>query len=82
MSLNSSFLSSAITGDGSVSNGKQGSSIFLTPAAPTVSGNGKPPLSTAPAKKRCHDHHEHSDDVSGSGKCHCTKRRYSFIFMS
>lgn len=76
-SNNSSFMSSAITGDGSVSNGKQGSSIFLTPPAPAVSG-GKPPLSSAPFKKRCHDHHhrEHSDDVSGSGsKCHCIKRR-------
>ncbi|KAF3447658.1 hypothetical protein FNV43_RR12845 [Rhamnella rubrinervis] len=79
VSSSSSFMSSAITGDGSVSNGKQGS-IFLTPA-PTVSG-GKPPLSTAPFKKRCHEHH-HSDDASGkfsgsgsgSGKCHCSKRR-------
>ncbi|XP_062097431.1 probable WRKY transcription factor 17 [Humulus lupulus] len=79
VSSSSSFMSSAITGDGSVSNGKQGS-IFLTPA-PTVS-IGKPPLSTAPFNKRCHDH-EHSGDVSGkksgyasgSGKCHCSKRR-------
>lgn len=70
-------MSSAITGDGSVSNGKQGSSIFLAPA---VSG-GKPPLSSGPYnKKRCHEH-DHSDDMSGkfsgstSGKCHCSKRR-------
>ncbi|KEH39749.1 putative transcription factor WRKY family [Medicago truncatula] len=70
----SSFMSSAITGDGSV-NGKQGSSIFLNPAAtPAISG-GKPPLSAVPSKKRCHDHGEHSDDVSGSNKCHCVKRR-------
>ncbi|XP_028781246.1 probable WRKY transcription factor 17 [Neltuma alba] len=75
VSSNSSFMSSAITGDGSVSNGKQGTSIFLAPAAPTASGNGKPPLSTVPTKKRCHDHREHSDDLSGSSKCHCTKRR-------
>ncbi|KAI4337429.1 hypothetical protein L6164_015848 [Bauhinia variegata] len=78
VSSNSSFMSSAITGDGSVSNGKQGSSIFLTPAAPTVSG-GKPPLSAPSFKKRCHDHREHSDDLSGkqsgSSKCHCIKRR-------
>ncbi|KAF7817179.1 putative WRKY transcription factor 17 [Senna tora] len=74
VSSNSSFMSSAITGDGSVSNGKQGSSIFLTPAAPTVSG-GKPPLSSALSKKRCHDHREHSEDASGSSKCHCAKRR-------
>jgi hypothetical protein len=81
VSSNSSFMSSAITGDNSVSNGKLGTSIFLTPAA-TVS-TGKPPLSssTAPSKKRCHDHHDHSEDFSGkfsgssSGKCHCSKRR-------
>ncbi|KAI5393995.1 probable WRKY transcription factor 17 [Lathyrus oleraceus] len=74
VSSTSSFMSSAITGDGSV-NGKQGSSIFLNPAAtPAISG-GKPPLSSAPSKKRCHDHGEHSDDVSGSNKCHCVKRR-------
>ncbi|KAG8636449.1 hypothetical protein MANES_16G134800v8 [Manihot esculenta] len=77
VSSSSSFMSSAITGDGSVSNGKQGSSIFLAPA---VSG-GKPPLSSGPYnKKRCHEH-DHSDDMSGkfsgstSGKCHCSKRR-------
>ncbi|XP_050216585.1 probable WRKY transcription factor 17 [Mercurialis annua] len=77
VSSSSSFMSSAITGDGSVSNGKQGSSIFLPPA---VSG-GKPPLSSGPySKKRCHEH-DHSDDLSGkfsgsaSGKCHCSKRR-------
>ncbi|XP_022750369.1 probable WRKY transcription factor 17 [Durio zibethinus] len=74
VSSNSSFMSSAITGDGSVSNGKQGSSLFLTPA-PAISA-GKPPLSSAPHKKRCHEH-DHSEDVSGSGigKCHCSKRR-------
>ncbi|KAG5048504.1 hypothetical protein GLYMA_04G076200v4 [Glycine max] len=76
VSSNSSFMSSAITGDGSVSNGKLGSSLFLTP--PPVSA-GKPPLSFAPIKKRCHDHREHSDDISGklsgSSKCHCIKRR-------
>nr|AGQ04234.1 WRKY transcription factor 43.2 [Jatropha curcas] len=77
LSSSSSFMSSAITGEGSVSNGKQGSSIFLAPA---VSG-GKPPLSSGPYnKKRCHEH-DHSDDLSGklsgsaSGKCHCSKRR-------
>ncbi|GAU15211.1 hypothetical protein TSUD_09490 [Trifolium subterraneum] len=74
VSSTSSFMSSAITGDGSV-NGKQGSSIFLTPAAtPAISG-GKPPLLSGPSKKRCHDHGEHSEDVSGSNKCHCVKRR-------
>lgn len=76
---NSSFMSS-ITGDGSVSNGKQGSSLFLTPA-PAVSA-GKPPLSSS-CRKRCHDH-DHSDDVSGkhssSGRCHCSKRRYEVFF--
>ncbi|WCJ30501.1 WRKY DNA-binding protein 11 [Euphorbia peplus] len=79
VSSSSSFMSSAITGDGSVSNGKQGSSIFLN----TTGSTGKPPLSSAPySKKRCHEHdHSHSDDASGkfsgsgSGKCHCSKRR-------
>ncbi|KAK7293679.1 hypothetical protein RJT34_16552 [Clitoria ternatea] len=71
-SNNSSFISSAITGDGSVSNGKQVSSIFLTPAAvPPVTSTGKP----SAVKKRCQDHREHSEDVSGSSKCHCIKRR-------
>ncbi|KAK7384851.1 hypothetical protein VNO78_30554 [Psophocarpus tetragonolobus] len=69
VSSNSSFMSSAITGDGSVSNGK----LFLT-AAPTSASAGKPPTSF---KKRCHEHREHSgaDNVSGSSKCHCVKRR-------
>ncbi|KAM7263507.1 hypothetical protein ACFE04_001190 [Oxalis oulophora] len=86
VSSNSSFMSSAITGDGSVSNGKLGASIFLNPATAVVSA-GKPPLSssTAPSKKRCHDHHhnhEHSEGFSGrfsgsssGSKCHCSKRR-------
>ncbi|XP_027355379.1 probable WRKY transcription factor 17 [Abrus precatorius] len=78
VSSNSSFISSAITGDGSVSNGKQGSSIFLTPPPPPLSA-GKPPISSVTVKKRCHDHREHSDHnsgkISGSNKCHCIKRR-------
>ena len=70
VSSNSSFMSSAITGDGSVSNGKQGSSAIF---------GGKTPLLSAaqPSKKRCHDHRENSDDVTGSSKCHCIKRRYT-----
>lgn len=90
VSSSSSFMSSAITGDNSVSNGKLGPSLFLAPnPAPAVSG-AKPPLSTAPYKKRCHEH-DHSDDVScrlsvsgsasGSGKCHCSKRRYAHGFL-
>ncbi|GMJ15816.1 WRKY DNA-binding protein 11 [Hibiscus trionum] len=76
VSSNSSFMSSAITGDGSVSNGRLGSSLFLAPAVSA----GKPPLSSAPFKKRCHEH-DHSDNVSGklsgsgNSKCHCSKRR-------
>ncbi|OVA13043.1 DNA-binding WRKY [Macleaya cordata] len=74
----SSFMSS-ITGDGSVSNGKQGSSLFVSPA-PTVSA-GKPPLSSS-YRKKCHGH-DHSD-VSGKytvsgGRCHCSKRRKSRV---
>ncbi|KAL5074225.1 hypothetical protein RYX36_013209 [Vicia faba] len=76
VSSNSSFMSSAITcditGDGSVSNGKQGSSLFLN----TVS-TAKPPLLSTSLKNKCH--HEHSDDFSGkrsgSNKCHCIKKR-------
>ncbi|XP_057956946.1 probable WRKY transcription factor 17 [Malania oleifera] len=78
-STNSSFMSS-ITGDGSVSNGKQGSSLFLAPA-PAASA-WKPPLSTTSYKKRCHEH-DHSEDGSGkyssSTKCHCSKRRKSRV---
>ncbi|CAH8367169.1 unnamed protein product [Eruca vesicaria subsp. sativa] len=75
VSSNSSFMSSAITGDGSVS---KGSSIFLAPAP--VASSGKPPLAGLPYRKRCFDHH-HSENFSGkisgsgSGKCHCKKSR-------
>jgi len=80
VSSTSSIMSSAITGDGSVSNGKLGSSILVAPA-PAVSG-GKPPLSTAPYKKRCHEHSDNvSGNFSGSGsKCHCSKKRYTLPF--
>ncbi|XP_073158849.1 probable WRKY transcription factor 11 [Henckelia pumila] len=66
----STFLSS-ITGEGSVSNGKGGSPSAIL--APPVSA-GKPPLSG----KRCreHDHSENfSGKISGSGRCHCEKRK-------
>ncbi|PKI51844.1 hypothetical protein CRG98_027762 [Punica granatum] len=81
VSSSSSFMSSAITGDGSVSNGKQGiAPLFLAPAAAPAVSAGKPPISSVPYKKRCHEH-DHSEEVSGkvsgsaSGKCHCSKRR-------
>ncbi|KAK4783062.1 hypothetical protein SAY86_007436 [Trapa natans] len=76
----SSFLSSAITGDCSVSNGKQGPSLFLVPAATPVTSAGKPPISGVPYRKRCMEH-DHSEDASGklsgsaNGKCHCSKKR-------
>ncbi|XP_072980883.1 WRKY transcription factor WRKY51-like [Typha angustifolia] len=84
---NSSFLSS-ITGDGSVSNGKNGvssSSLLLPPLAPSsaaVAGSGKPPLSSSYPKK-CPGH-AHSEDVAGKyavngGRCHCSKRRKSRV---
>ncbi|KAG9449613.1 hypothetical protein H6P81_009578 [Aristolochia fimbriata] len=83
-SANSSFVSS-ITGDGSVSNGKQASSLLIPPV-PAVSAGvsaGKPPLSSS-YKKKCHGHgHGHSEDLSGkfsvSGRCHCSKRRKSRV---
>ncbi|CAA6675123.1 unnamed protein product [Spirodela intermedia] len=72
-STNSSFLSS-ITGDGSVSNGKQGSSILLPSA--TLSA-GKPPLSSS-YKRKCPAHSDISGKHSGSsGRCHCSKKRKS-----
>ncbi|KAK6912440.1 WRKY domain [Dillenia turbinata] len=75
-SANSSFVSSITTGDGSVSNGKGSSSLFLVPGTTTVSA-GKPPLSSS------HREHDHSDNLSGkfsgSGKCHCSKRRKSRV---
>ncbi|XP_059275229.1 probable WRKY transcription factor 17 [Lycium ferocissimum] len=68
----SSFLST-ITGEGSVSNGRQFSSMNLPPRPPASSG--KPPI----AGKRCRDHDLLSDEVSGktssSGNCHCKKRK-------
>ncbi|KAL6985092.1 WRKY Transcription Factor [Sarracenia purpurea var. burkii] len=79
-SANSSFVSS-ITGEGSVSNGKQGSSLFLAPSAPAVSA-GKPPLSASSSRKRCHEH-DYPDDVSGkvsgTSRCHCSKKRKSRV---
>lgn len=80
VSLNSSFMSSAITGDGSVSNGK----IFLASAPlQPVNSSGKPPLAGHPYRKRCLEH-EHSESFSGKvsgsayGKCHC-KKRYCYV---
>ncbi|XP_020091294.1 WRKY transcription factor WRKY51-like isoform X2 [Ananas comosus] len=76
-SANSSFLSS-ITGDGSVSNGRQGgaasssSLLFAPPSSASAAAAGKPPLmSSSPLiKKRCHGHghghgHAHAEDVAG-----------------
>ncbi|CAK8568747.1 unnamed protein product [Lathyrus sativus] len=77
VSSNSSFMSSAITtgditGDGSVSNGKLGSSLFLVPAVSAA----KPPLSSTSLKNICHDHSDNvSGKRSGSNKCHCIKKR-------
>ncbi|KAF8110854.1 hypothetical protein N665_0078s0048 [Sinapis alba] len=73
VSLSSSFMSSALTGDGSVSKG----SSFFAPSQP-VTSSGKPPLAGHPYRKRCIEH-EHSQNISGkisgSGKCHCKKRK-------
>lgn len=63
ISGNSSFLSS-ITADGSVSNGRGTSSLFLSR---TASG-GRPPLLSA-AKKKCH-----GSSASGC-RCHCSKKK-------
>ncbi|KAL0891370.1 hypothetical protein Bca101_015353 [Brassica carinata] len=77
VSMNSSYMSSAITGDGSVS---KGSSIFL--ASQPVTSSGKPPLAGHhPYRRRCLEHEQSenfSGKISGSGhhgKCHCKKRK-------
>nr|AVO00687.1 WRKY transcription factor 11-like [Cymbidium sinense] len=71
-SANSSFISS-VTGDVSVSYGRQTASILHPTSA------GKPPLSSAPFKKRCHEHAQPENisvNIVGTsgGRCHCTKR--------
>ncbi|KAL4335473.1 hypothetical protein GQ457_07G043760 [Hibiscus cannabinus] len=78
ISSNSSFMTSAITGDGSDSNGKKASYLSLKPA-PAASAE-KPPLSSAPYNKRCYEHVQFDDidenlSGSGNGKCNCSKRR-------
>lgn len=75
-STTSSFMSS-ITGDGSVSNGKQGSSLLIAPT-PAIS-SGKPPLSSS-HRRKCHiDHSLSAGKISASGRCHCSKRRKSRV---
>nr|ARO76402.1 transcription factor WRKYY2 [Narcissus hybrid cultivar] len=73
-SANSSFLSS-ITGDGSVSNGKNGSGILFPPLPPpsTAVSSGKPPLSSS-FKKRCRSHGSES-----ASRCHCSKKSKSRV---
>nr|UOI39510.1 WRKY transcription factor [Betula platyphylla] len=75
-STTSSFLST-ITGDGSVSNGKQGSSLLVAPN-PTISA-GKPPLSSSHRRKCNVDHSLYTGKVSSSDRCHCSKRRKSRV---
>ncbi|KAE8056730.1 hypothetical protein FH972_013475 [Carpinus fangiana] len=76
-STTSSFLSS-ITGDGSVSNGKQGSSLLVAPT-PTISAC-KPPLSSS-HKRKCPVDHSVSaaGKIPSSDRCHCSKRRKSRV---
>ncbi|KAK4755959.1 hypothetical protein SAY87_009716 [Trapa incisa] len=52
VSSSSSFVSSAITGESSVSNGKRGVSLLITPAAAPVVSAGKSPISDVPYRKR------------------------------
>nr|QRM13518.1 transcription factor WRKY51 [Oxybasis glauca] len=86
-SANSSSFLSSITGEGSVSNGKQfgsgGGSLFVAPPSSSSGfvASGKPPLSTSSSShhnKSCQHHHnrhhqEFSDDFSGkvSGSTRC-----------
>ncbi|WOK94067.1 hypothetical protein Cni_G02769 [Canna indica] len=81
-SATSSFMSS-VTGDGSVSDGRLGavSLLLLPPPASAV----KPPLSSPPLDRRCHEHsHAHSEHIAGKyavpgARCHCSKRRKSRV---
>ncbi|CAL9188923.1 unnamed protein product [Musa hybrid cultivar] len=79
-SATSSFVSS-VTGDGSVSNGRLGTSSLLLPQPIVV---GKSPLSSA-LHQRGHEHtHAHSDHVAGKyavpgSRCHCSKKRKSRV---
>ncbi|KAJ8477347.1 hypothetical protein OPV22_021074 [Ensete ventricosum] len=76
----SSFVSS-VTGDGSVSSGRLGTSSLLLPQPVAV---GKPPLSSA-LHQRGHEHtHVHSDHIAGKyavpgSRCHCSKKRKSRV---
>jgi hypothetical protein len=72
VSSNSSFMSSTITGDDIISNSKQGSHLFPTPAI----FSGKPPLSSSSLKNKCHGHSD-GETRSRSNKCHCTNKRYT-----
>lgn len=71
-STTSSFISS-VTGDGSVSNGKQASSLLIAPT--TTLSAGKPPLSSSQRKKCSVNHSPAAVNISSSGPCHCSKRR-------
>ncbi|KAI4344487.1 hypothetical protein L6164_011708 [Bauhinia variegata] len=75
MSTTTSSFMSSITGDGSVSDGKIGTSLLAAPA-PTVSA-AKPPLSSS-HRKRCHDATV-SGKASSPAHCHCSKRRKSRV---
>lgn len=83
----SSFMSS-ITADGSVSNGKVGSTILSLPPPPpppsvsvSISSAGKPPLPGS-YRKKCNNVHEQPDHtsakhgLSSAAGCHCSKKRY------
>jgi hypothetical protein len=65
-------MSSTITGDDIISNSKQGSHLFPTPAI----FSGKPPLSSSSLKNKCHGHSD-GETRSRSNKCHCTNKRYT-----
>lgn len=84
----SSFMSS-ITADGSVSNGKVGSTILSLPPPPpppsvsvSISSAGKPPLPGS-YRKKCNNVHEQPDHtsakhgLSSAAGCHCSKKRKS-----
>ncbi|KAF5456421.1 hypothetical protein F2P56_025909 [Juglans regia] len=75
-STTSSFMSS-VTADGSVSNGKQGSSLLIAPT--TTMSAGKPPLSSSQRKKCSVNHSLSAANISSSDRCHCSKKRKSRV---
>lgn len=67
-----SFCSPAISGASSfMSAGTRDTSSYLS----NVSSAGRPPLSSSSFRKKCSSDNLNSGKCSGSGRCHCSKKR-------